>query len=184
MGWRVSYYKANKEQPLNFHNEAGEKYPVFDVNGTKILYDQGTDIYLELKSKEEFRKELTSLCEHPDIDVYSITKEGFKQIILGYRDRVINYTKKILELDAIPEDERGYDKYRYPTLKQEIENDLNEWLHTFRGDDGETSYFNINLGKDPNLVSGSWMYKYAIFDMLHVYKTFDWENDLMVLEGC
>ena len=43
-------------------------------------------------------------------------------------------------------------------------------------------YFNIDLS-DRKLVSGSWMYKYAIFDMIFIYKTFDWENDLMVVYG-
>ena len=43
-------------------------------------------------------------------------------------------------------------------------------------------YFNIDLS-DTKLVSGSWMYTYAIFDMIFIYKTFDWENDLMVVYG-
>ena len=42
--------------------------------------------------------------------------------------------------------------------------------------------FNIDLS-DRKLVSGSWIYKYAIFDMIFIYKTFDWENDLMVVYG-
>jgi hypothetical protein len=50
---------------------------------------------------------------------------------------------------------------------------------------GYTKDFNINLAKDKDTfgISDSWMYKYAIFDMIEIYKYFDWENYLMVVYG-
>ena len=41
----------------------------------------------------------------------------------------------------------------------------------------------IDLKDNSPLVSGSWKYKYAIFDMIFIYKTFDWESYLMVVYG-
>ena len=40
----------------------------------------------------------------------------------------------------------------------------------------------INLNLNLVLV-GSWKYKYAIFDMIEVYKYFDWDNYTMVVYG-
>ena len=44
---------------------------------------------------------------------------------------------------------------------------------------------NIELDKpkDKFGISGSWKYKYAIFDMIEVYKYFDWDNYTMVVYG-
>ena len=71
------------------------------------------------------------------------------------------------------------------TYYQEVEtNEINQkdYIVTYLIENGETNYFNIDLS-DRNMVSGSWKYKFAIFDMIFIYKTFDWENDLMVVYG-
>lgn len=44
-------------------------------------------------------------------------------------------------------------------------------------------YSCIDLSDNTNLLSGSWKYKYSIFDMIHVYKHFDWDNFTMVVYG-
>ena len=41
----------------------------------------------------------------------------------------------------------------------------------------------VDLSNNKWKVSGSWSYKYGIFDLIHVYKIFDWENDIMVVYG-
>jgi hypothetical protein len=66
-------------------------------------------------------------------------------------------------------------------LVSEWEHEIREWESEFI-ENRETNYFNIDLS-DRNMVSGSWKYKFAIFDMIFIYKTFDWENDLMVVYG-
>jgi hypothetical protein len=32
-------------------------------------------------------------------------------------------------------------------------------------------------------VTTSWKYEYAIFELVRIYKTFDWENDIMIYYG-
>ena len=43
-------------------------------------------------------------------------------------------------------------------------------------------YSELNF-KNPYLVSGSWRYRNAIFDMVHIYKVFDWDNHTMLVFG-
>ena len=63
-----------------------------------------------------------------------------------------------------------------------VKGEIREWESSYKDNDGGTHYFNIELEKE-NLVSGSWLYKFAIFDMIHVYKTFDWNKYTMVVYG-
>lgn len=107
-------------------------------------------------------------------------------IILAYRQRIIDYTKASIDLFEHPE-EQGMRKHWFAQdLLEMVKQELREWESAYKDvRSGETEYFNINLSKDKDTfgISGSWMYKYAIFDMIEVYKYFDWDNDLMVVYG-
>lgn len=185
MGWRVSWYKADKNEPIKFITEDygdGETYTYPEVNGECVANNQGTEFWLKLKDDEEFKKEIECLKEDDDCDYYSITKEGFKQIILAYRERIIEYHKQALENEEDPTlIEKDWGRCS-DTPKSLIESELREWQASYKDKNDELHYFNIDL-TDKDRVSGSWKYKYAIFDMIYVYKTFDWENYVMVVYG-
>ena len=190
MGWRVSFYRANKENPVTIeHIVDGEmEYDTATINDKKeVLYDQGTDIWIELKTNnEDFKKEIKCLADNPDEDYYSITKDGFKMIILAYRDRVIDYLKKQIEIYKNPELKETRDFRRYDgDILRVMEDELHTWEWSYPSDDGDRRYENICLhkSKDEFGISSSWQYKYAIFDMIEVYKYFDWDNYTMVVYG-
>lgn len=42
MGWRVSYYQADKTQPLKHHIDKNG-YEWVEVNGKNVMNNQGTD---------------------------------------------------------------------------------------------------------------------------------------------
>lgn len=187
MGWRVSWYKADKENPVTITRDDGDQYDSVTINGEQILYDHGTDVWCDLSfNNEEFKKEIKCLCEHPDCDYFSITKEGFKMIILGYREKAITYLKKQIEVYKNPElkDSRDYWRYDGDLLKV-VEHELHTWEWNYPTDDGDRRYENICLHKtkDEFGISGSWTYQYGIFDMIEVYKYFDWDNYTMVVYG-
>lgn len=41
--------------------------------------------------------------------------------------------------------------------------------------------FNLDDGKDE--VTSSWKYEYSIFELVRIYKSFDWENNVMIHYG-
>ena len=178
MGWRVSFYKADKDKPIKFITEDygdGETYTYAEINGECVANNQGTEFWIALKRDEEFQKEIKCLHEHSDFDYYSITKEGFKRIILAYRERIIEYQKQALQ--------NAKDcKLFEDTPRSLIESELREWESSYKDKDGNIHYFCIDL-HDNKRVSGSCKYKYAIFDMIYVYKNFDWDNYTMVVFG-
>ena len=186
MGWRVSWYKADKNEPLKITVEE-DGYEYAEVNGVMILNNSGTKFWQELKyNNEDFKKEIKCLKDDPDIDLYSITKEGFKMMILAYRQRVIDYMKAAIYLYEYPEEKDMRKHWRTVDLVEDYRSELREWEQCYKKEDGgDNFYFNIDLNKPKGEfgISGSWLYKYAIFDMIEIYKYFDWENDLMVVYG-
>lgn len=189
MGWRVSFYRADKDNPVIVKQEVddGETYNDITINGEQIMYDQATDIWCELSYRnDEFKKEIKCLQEDSDRDYYSITKQGFKMIILAYRDKVISILKKQIEVHKNPalKDTSEYWGYDGDLLKT-MEDELYTWETSWSRDEGGRGYENIELDapKSQFGISGSWKYKYAIFDMIEVYKYFDWDNYTMVVYG-
>lgn len=182
MGWRVSWYKADKQQPLII-TKREDGYEEVEINGTPIYYDQGTDAWIDLKNNPDMQNEFKCLKEDPDIDYYSITKEGFKQIILYYRQKVIKYLKKSIELHKNPDLKCKSDYYFVKPLLDIVEEDLREWEQEWGSKSGTISYSNIDLKDNSNYISSSWTYKYGIFDMIYLFKTFDWENNELVIYG-
>lgn len=191
MGWRVSLYKADKENPVTIEHIVDKynkmEYDTAEINGEQLMYDQGTDVWLDLKhNNEDFKKEIKCLADNPDQDFYSITKEGFKMIILAYREKAITYLKKQIEVYKNPELKDGADYWRYDgDLLKVVEQELHTWEWSYPTDDGDRRYENICLhkSKDEFGISGSWTYQYAIFDLIELYKYFDWDNYTMVVYG-
>jgi hypothetical protein len=69
-------------------------------------------------------------------------------------------------------------------LMGEWEMELRRWESEWENHGQERlSYSEIDLSNNKWKVSGSWSYKFGIFDLIHVYKIFDWENDMMVVYG-
>lgn len=66
-----------------------------------------------------------------------------------------------------------------------------EWNHKARlwrsrhtRDNGDVHYFTINVDtKNKWLVSDCNLYEYLIFDLIHILKIFDWENDELICIG-
>lgn len=190
MGWRVSWYQADKNNPVDVEEideGDGVLYSTGKINGKQVMFNQGTDIWNELKTKnEDFKKEIKCLAENPDQDFYSITKEGFKMVILAYRDRIIENLKKQIEVHKNPELKESRDYWWFDgNILRDMEEELHMWEWSYPSDDGDRRYENIcfHKSKDEFGISTSWRYKYAIFDLLEVYKYFDWENYTMVVYG-
>lgn len=179
----MSWYSADKNAPLKITTEE-DGYESVEINGECVSNNNGTDFWIKLKNDEDFKKEITCLKECPDIDYYSITKKGFQMIILEYRKHIINYMKEYLESFKKLDFNNNKDEWKGSDLILDYERELREWEYSYKGDDDERHFFNIKFNdKEKFGLSGSWLYKFAIFDMLEVYKYFDWENKIMVVYG-
>lgn len=115
-------------------------------------------------NQNEVRKHFES-----DYEFMEIKKEGLKAIIEEYTVYVSNYYESLLKKDEF-EDE---------TVEQKCLTAIKDKLRIWKND----YCVPYNLDKsDENLVS-SWEYEYTIFELVRIYKTFDWEKETMIWYG-
>lgn len=204
MGYRISLYCVPKtvvDKYREYKEEDYEKDDNFLTNLEKdtVKYDTLTDVISSDKdgsfSTRLFKNRLSI---EDDMYFGTISKEQLLNIIEEVRD---NYVSKWFN-DRIVTDKEIGETFKNPTalylMKDEpwTPEDARkanqfEWNHKallwkshFKNKDGEERYFNINIDtKNKWLVSGSNLYEYFIFDLIHIFKIFDWENDELICIG-
>ena len=156
-------------------------------------YDIATDRLYELgKNVDEFpdellkpffsNKELQDEITDED-EFYLVDKEFLKAVIDRYSDKIKAYYRKLL--DPILTDERfpklkdpnEYDPTHVYEMASHIQSMAFEWgVSVFN----KTAPYDLTKG---DAVTTSWKYEYAQFELVRIYKTFDWENNKMVYYG-
>ena len=154
--------------------------PIYDYG--KELYDFGSDLFCYesvYEPAEKFFKSQELQNRYQDYDVRICTKDMLKSIIESYRTHIIemythlkeNTTFWEYENEQISKMSEGEKKeYHYQMLLKHIGDHLWNWkFGTFNYDDEKITH--------------SWLYEHAIFEILRIYKTFDWENNTMIIMG-
>lgn len=164
-------------------------YPYDEDDGWVSLYKIGKELY-ELGKHSEIGFKLES--ERPSVftseelkKIYSdygfalLTKDDFKTIIEVYRQKIVNWFQSLLN----PKDNNKFsenftkEQYQFEILKQEVQNKIDIWSGKYCG------VTPIDLDTESEQINNSWLYEYAIFELVRLYKVFDWENDELVLIG-
>lgn len=204
MGYRHYLYAIPKKQVVEIQackTNAGwcdfaEKYGYEidwscckDGSGWLSPYKVGTEIY-ELGKYSEIGFKLES--ERPSLftsdelkERYSdytfalLTKDDFKAVIEAYRQKIVDWFQSLLNPDEsqvtvakLSKEERKHFEWKY-----QIEDKLDRWSGKYFG------ISPINLNENSERITDSWLYEYAIFELIRLYKIFDWENDELVLGG-
>ena len=186
MSWRVSFYKADINEPIIKEkvrdDETGEEEEIF-INGKEILNNEGTAIWKEHITREQKENpELFELLIDPETgeDYYRVTKAGLRLFIDKYEEEI---TKSFEELYATPDvqemKETGIDTndvtaedIHYVELKEYVHHKLHEWrYHLVSQPDADYKM----------TYSGYW--EYTIFNLIFIYRTFDFDKDMLVLYG-
>ena len=108
--------------------------------------------------------------EYVDYQPVLCSRDDFLFAINTYKQNIINFYKGLLEEDnqnKIPIEQRH---------KNHIKNQLSEWENSF-------GLCPIDTNLERETINRSWIYEYAIFELVRVYKAFDWENNALVLLG-
>jgi len=195
----ISHYKLEVEE--DGYIEMG----VYDFG--KMLYEFGkyTDFQPPKKSIKTFfkNKELNKYFTE-DHDFSIVTPEFLEYIIDSYKKRVEDYYNKMMEpffgkkVERFDRDKptdflNSVDvKYDYPDNKYtfdfskitpEEQNSLwciFEHMRTMRFEWIQTKPYDLTNG---NEVTTSWKYEYVIFELVRIYKTFDWKRNVMIYYG-
>lgn len=174
MSWRLDWYKADKENPLKIKiedNGANENFEYAEINGELLLNSEGTEIWQDMTKEERNNKELfIELFEHNDFDYFEVTRKGLELFIEKYRQRIsIVYKEAIKSIeDRIP---------GYPSVEDYHISKLIEWEKPLAYDLRDI------MDKRPYEITTSYKYEYSIFNLIAIYKFFDFENYKLVIYG-
>lgn len=156
-------------------DDDGEHYDYIVVREIgKELYCFGKDVDWanNIQSKNESIFSNNELQEfYSDYQPVICSKEDFLDVINIYKQQIIQYYEYLLEPAKNDSEVSIKDK---------------QMTHiTFRLQDWKNNYnlqpINTDLTKDT--ICDSWLFEYAIFELVRIYKTFDWENDALILLG-
>lgn len=201
----------NKQQLIEYYKletTEGDSYIGMSVyEFGKRLYEFGsdTDFKPPKKSVSTFfkNKELNRyFTEEHDFNI--VTKEFLEYIIESYKKRISDYYNDMMNpffgvKNGILESDNPCDffnsikiDYKYTgnnitfdftKITQEEQNALFKIIEHVRSMRTEWTCLNpYNLEKGEEITS-SWKYEYAIFELVRIYKSFDWKRNAMIYYG-
>lgn len=205
MGWRISLYRLPKQTADKWKGITEEQYhtdevweKMYDELASEcIFYDTLTGIICEDRDKKLHSDFFINGIDTDESAFITISKEQFLDIIGEVRQRIIKW----FDGRKVDNDELG-DYWKSPkslylnhgvpwtadSAMKENQNEWNnkayQWKIRFKGDKSEKEYHYMNIElTDKWKVSGGWSYEYLIFDLIHIYKIFDWDNDVLLAIG-
>ena len=103
MSWRVSFYRANKEQPLIIKQTDEDGYEDVDINGEEIINNEGTQVWQDMSEEERNNHDLfvDLRPDDEDWDIFLVTKKGLELFIRKYEKENAEMFKNLMNpLDA------------------------------------------------------------------------------------
>jgi hypothetical protein len=138
-------------------------------NTAKRIYDKGTPLFSKKETQDAF----------DDYSPYIVGKEGLIEAISIYQEKVLNYYKGLL----VDGEER-----QLPlgiTLTVEDVKSMDKVLEHLSDKISRISYCGIaNIDEDRKWqVTSSWEYEHSIFNLVHILKSIDWQEDTILFYG-
>lgn len=190
--------------------ELYEKYEIDDpeidhLNVSKlidsILYEFGkaSDFDDEKYYTPFFDNKETHNYYNTDNEIWIVNRDYLKHIINYYNNKIKdNYNEMLTPFfgekydpcDFLNTIESKYNSDRFDfnfdfsKITQEQQNalwEILEHIRWFRIEWTQLTPFNLDDGNER--ITKSWKIEYGIFDLVRIYKTFNWENDLLIYYG-
>ena len=133
------------------------------------IYDKGVPLFNQKEMQEAVN----------DYAPYVVGKEGVLEAIAIYREKILNYYKDLL-VDGVD--------LQYPlgiTLRKEDVKSVDKVIKHIEDKIISLSYRDVADINESNkwAVTGSWEYEHSIFNLVHILKTIDWEQDTILFYG-
>lgn len=143
-----------------------EYFRAKNIEGFDEFYELGK--YCEFDVSEYTQQFFSNFVEDEETEFLLASKEFFSMIIEDYRKYVVRYYERLLEGDI--ENYTG----GFKTPEDQIKDIIKNWSGSWRPYD---------LSENNNSIVSRWEYEYAIFELVRLYKIFDWENDVLIYTG-
>lgn len=186
MGYRHYLYKVKKEDLNKIRNMSNSDLYIYtksceddsywsplDLFKGSRIYELGEidDVLYKILQEDRIneifiQEEVKEKMEEYDNGI--LNADGFFKIMELYRNKVIYYFNDLL-VDGYKESWRK-DKTSYEKLKSHIKEKINLIANA-----GE---YDFNLQHEQ--ITNSWTFEYALFELIRLYKTIDWDNYYVV----
>jgi uncharacterized ubiquitin-like protein YukD len=200
----IEHYKVERED-----YEIEEGYigmGVYDFAETLYEFGKYTDFEPPKGSQKTFFKnKALNKCFTEEHDFAIVTPDFLKYIIESYEKRVKDYYNEMMTpFFGKKSEERFYRdnpsdflnsvkvEYNYPnnkykfdfsTITQDEQNalfEIIEHVRSMRSEWNNLTPYDLEKGSE---VTTSWKYEYGIFELVKIYKSFDWKRNVMVYYG-
>lgn len=196
MGYRLSLGKIAKKYKSEKYDNCVtiEEYNKIYNNQFKFpveyieLYELGKYIDNTKWYKRAFFN--FNLFEQEECEFWIIPKETLAKIIDDTRKDVAEYYKELAEaykrIDTFDPNKNlnPYERFKITQDKRKINSELHSKQTTWNAEFGLFPYY---LDQPPEKCDGfltsSWTKEYNIFNLVYIYRTFDWKNDYLILSG-
>jgi len=102
-------------------------------------------------------------------DFYIVTKEFLKHIIEHYTEVVKKWYEEVLPNNISPKD---LTEKQLESVWNHLRSIKSEWCYL--------TPYNLEKGDE---ITTSWKYEYSVFELVRLYKHFDFENNIMIYYG-
>ena len=191
----IEHYKLKVEEDENYLGMC-----VFDFGEELYEFGKYTDFDPPKKSLKTFfkNKELNRyFTEEHDFNI--VTKDFLEYIIESYKKKISDYYNNMMNpffgtknrercefLNSIktdykhPENDVTFDFTKITQKEQNALFKIIEHVRTMRTEWTCLTPYDL---EDGNNITSSWKYEYGIFELVRIYKTFDWKRNVMIYYG-
>jgi effector-binding domain-containing protein len=170
------YNKIKKLSKTEFYNLRGID-PEDDYIGpyaiVKEIYEFGK--YCDFPMKGLTKKFFTNKEFHADMndedDFVLVDKRFMEMVIKHYHEKVKDYYKKMLK-DVDENNKETWTNKKFAEIFQHIRSMSIEWI--------QSTPYNLEHGDS---ICSSWKYEYELFELVRIYKSFDWKKNVMAYYG-
>lgn len=166
MSYRINWYSINKTVDIDWNN--AYKHTIEGYGLKPIFSDYATDLIESIYKKNDFISLRDERFNNGDCNAFILSKEGLLYII----NEAINIVKNTLESGLKDKEDKYYNMFATPDYL--IKQDIIEMSFNL---------YNVNDNKDDYHLTKSWQWRYGIFNLIYLYKVFDWDKNNLVLIG-
>lgn len=162
-----------KEELLTYNNEDIEDGYVGPYDITKELYGFGKYCDFETKKliKQFFKNKDLQKYYNNESEFYIIGKEFLEAVIKNYTEKIKTYYSNMLK-DIDPNNFDSITKEKISEIYVHINGMSTEWNYL--------TPYDLENGDE---ITTSWKYEYGLFELIRIYKHFDWKRNIMVYYG-
>ena len=185
MGYRLRLGKISKEDYekykdmtieelcKEFPDEDAECFPYYSPPFHTELWELGK--YLDYQAPTSFYSNI----DLDDEEFQIVDKEFLRMIIEDYRNKIISFYRNDLNSIATLETLQSADNILANKGFNEVFNRIrrmaSEWI--------DLDPLSLDEPRCDFQVTTSWKYEYSIFNLVNIYRNFDWENNLLIYSG-